>query len=50
MLFCTDTAVIYKNEEDIGLALEVLLNKYNLQRNDIFITSKLCKILIKLSK
>lgn len=44
ILFHTDTAVIYKNEEDIGLALEILMNKYNLQRNDLFITSKLCKI------
>ncbi|CAH0390345.1 unnamed protein product [Bemisia tabaci] len=36
-----DTATVYQNEEDIGLALEKLLPKYNLKREDIFITSKL---------
>lgn len=37
-----DTAVVYRNEEDIGYALKNLLPKYNLQRSDIFITTKLC--------
>ncbi|XP_065156428.1 uncharacterized protein [Atheta coriaria] len=36
-----DTAVVYGNEEDIGEALTTLLPKYNLNREDIFITSKL---------
>ncbi|XP_055540935.1 glyoxal reductase-like [Wyeomyia smithii] len=36
-----DTAVVYHNEEHIGRALKTLLPKYNLQREDIFITSKL---------
>ncbi|KAJ8674839.1 hypothetical protein QAD02_010625 [Eretmocerus hayati] len=36
-----DTAVVYRNEEDIGLALQELLPKYNLKREDIFLTSKL---------
>ncbi|XP_076765727.1 uncharacterized protein LOC143432745 [Xylocopa sonorina] len=36
-----DTAVVYRNEEDIGHALRDLLPKYNLQRSDIFITTKL---------
>ncbi|KAK9293645.1 hypothetical protein QLX08_011472 [Tetragonisca angustula] len=36
-----DTAVVYRNEEDIGYALKNLLPKYNLQRSDIFITTKL---------
>ncbi|XP_003694308.1 glyoxal reductase-like isoform X2 [Apis florea] len=36
-----DTAVGYRNEENIGYALKNLLPKYNLQRNDIFITTKL---------
>ncbi|KAG5880457.1 hypothetical protein JTB14_028790 [Gonioctena quinquepunctata] len=36
-----DTAAGYKNEEDIGRALKDLLPKYNLTREDIFITSKL---------
>lgn len=36
-----DTAVGYRNEEDIGYALKNLLPKYNLQRSDIFITTKL---------
>ncbi|XP_060519618.1 aldo-keto reductase Mvan_2161-like [Cylas formicarius] len=35
-----DTAAAYNNEEDIGNALEELLPKYNLTRNDIFITTK----------
>jgi len=36
-----DTAAIYRNEEDIGLALEELLPKYGIQRSELFITSKL---------
>ncbi|KAG5899388.1 hypothetical protein JTB14_036876 [Gonioctena quinquepunctata] len=36
-----DSAVMYKNEEDIGRALKELLPKHNLTRKDIFITSKL---------
>ncbi|XP_076174137.1 uncharacterized protein LOC143150032 [Ptiloglossa arizonensis] len=36
-----DTAVVYRNEEDIGFALKSLLPKYRLQREDIFITTKL---------
>lgn len=38
-----DTAVVYRNEEYIGTALKTLLPKYNLKREDIFITSKLSK-------
>ncbi|XP_058450039.1 glyoxal reductase-like [Malaya genurostris] len=36
-----DTALVYRNEEHIGKALQTLLPKYNLKREDIFITSKL---------
>lgn len=36
-----DTAAVYGNEGDIGIALKQLLPKYNLKREDIFITSKL---------
>uniref|UniRef100_A0A0A9Z6H5 Putative reductase n=2 Tax=Lygus hesperus TaxID=30085 RepID=A0A0A9Z6H5_LYGHE len=36
-----DTAAVYGNEEDIGKSLRHLLPKYNLERSDIFITSKL---------
>ena len=36
-----DTAAVYRNEEDIGCALKSLLPKYNLERNNIFITTKL---------
>lgn len=36
-----DTAAVYGNESDIGIALKQLLPKYNLKREDIFITSKL---------
>ncbi|XP_075236915.1 glyoxal reductase-like isoform X2 [Lycorma delicatula] len=36
-----DTATVYENEADIGNALQKLLPKYNLKREDIFITSKL---------
>nr|CAD7266476.1 unnamed protein product [Timema shepardi] len=36
-----DTAAVYHNEEDIGRALKELLPKYNLTREDIFVTSKL---------
>ncbi|GFS16985.1 alcohol dehydrogenase [NADP(+)] [Elysia marginata] len=36
-----DTASVYRNEIDIGRALKELLPKFHLQRQDIFITSKL---------
>ncbi|XP_033224467.1 uncharacterized oxidoreductase YtbE-like [Belonocnema kinseyi] len=36
-----DTAAVYKNEEAIGTALKSLLPKYNLKREDLFITTKL---------
>lgn len=39
-----DTATVYHNETSIGQALKVLLPKYNLKREDIFITSKLAPI------
>jgi len=39
----SDTAEVYRNEADIASALETLLPKYNLQRKDIFLTSKLGK-------
>jgi diketogulonate reductase-like aldo/keto reductase len=43
--YYADSAVIYHNEEDIGSALEELLPKCNLLRTDLFLTSKLCKII-----
>uniref|UniRef100_A0A915PZJ5 NADP-dependent oxidoreductase domain-containing protein n=1 Tax=Setaria digitata TaxID=48799 RepID=A0A915PZJ5_9BILA len=36
-----DTAQCYYNEQHIGRALQLLLPKYNLQRQDIFLISKL---------
>ncbi|XP_045168314.2 glyoxal reductase-like [Mercenaria mercenaria] len=36
-----DTAAVYRNEGDIGESLKVLLPKFSLQREDLFITSKL---------
>ncbi|NP_001135489.1 uncharacterized protein LOC100216027 [Xenopus tropicalis] len=36
-----DTASVYRNEGDLGCALQQLLPKYGLTRSDIFITSKL---------
>ncbi|XP_063240170.1 glyoxal reductase-like [Bacillus rossius redtenbacheri] len=36
-----DTAAVYGNEGDIGEALKILLPKYGLRREDIFLTSKL---------
>lgn len=36
-----DTASVYRNEEDIGKSLQMLLPQYGLTRQDIFITSKL---------
>nr|XP_023023604.1 uncharacterized protein LOC111511820 [Leptinotarsa decemlineata] len=39
-----DSASAYKNEEDIGKALKELLPKYNLTRQDIFITTKLSPV------
>lgn len=39
--YFSDTAAVYNNEEYIRDALKVLLPKYNLKREDLFITSKL---------
>lgn len=39
-----DTAVVYRNEEQIGSALKELLLKYKLRRDEIFLTSKLIPI------
>ncbi|XP_018567830.1 uncharacterized protein LOC108908297 [Anoplophora glabripennis] len=36
-----DSAAVYGNEKDIGVALKELLPKHNLKREDIFITTKL---------
>ena len=36
-----DTAQFYENEKAIGDALKILLPRHNLQRSDIFITSKM---------
>lgn len=38
-----DSAIVYRNEADIGKALKTLLPKHNLSREDIFITSKIGK-------
>jgi len=37
----SDTAAVYHNEKYIKEALQVLLPKYHLKREDLFITSKL---------
>lgn len=39
----TDTATVYNNEESIGKALKILLPKHGIKREDLYITSKLCK-------
>jgi len=39
--YFSDTAAVYHNETDIKEALKVLLPKYHLKRDDLFITSKL---------
>ncbi|VEN59803.1 unnamed protein product [Callosobruchus maculatus] len=36
-----DTATMYGNESELGEAFKVLLPKHNLERKDIFITTKL---------
>lgn len=36
-----DTATMYNNEHDLGLALNKLLPQHNLKREDVFITTKL---------
>ena len=36
-----DTAQVYKNEPDIGKSLEILLPKYNLDRKQVFIVTKI---------
>lgn len=39
-----DTASVYRNESDLGQALQQLLPKYGLSRADIFITTKLAPL------
>ena len=41
-----DTARVYRNEKDIGSFLPELLTKHALQRSDIFVTSKLCELIV----
>lgn len=36
-----DTAAVYRNETEIGDALKQLLPEFGLEREDVFITSKL---------
>ncbi len=36
-----DTAQVYRNEADLGKALEVLLPKHNLKRENVFIITKI---------
>jgi 2,5-diketo-D-gluconate reductase A len=38
-----DSAHLYNNERDLGQAFKELLPKHNLTRNDIFITTKICR-------
>jgi hypothetical protein len=38
-----DTATVYRNEEAVGKILKKAIKENNLQRQDIFITSKLGK-------
>jgi diketogulonate reductase-like aldo/keto reductase len=39
-----DSAHVYNNEKDLGNAFKELLPRHNLTRNDIFITTKICKL------
>ena len=39
--FSIDTATVYRNEEAVGRLLKQAMNDNNLQRSDIFVTSKL---------
>lgn len=39
----SDTATMYGNEKELGIAMKELLPKHNLTRKDVFITTKLCK-------
>lgn len=41
MLSSLDTATVYRNEEAVGKLLKQAMKENNLQRQDIFITSKL---------
>ena len=40
----SDTASVYRNEEEIGKSLQSLLPQHGLRRQDIFITSKLGRL------
>ena len=41
-----DTAQMYKNEQDIGKGLQELFKSGAVKREDLFVTSKLCTILV----
>lgn len=49
LLSSSDTASGYKNETDLGKILKILLPKFNLKRENIFITSKLGRLIKALS-
>lgn len=36
-----DTATVYRNEEAVGKLLKEQMNQHNINRNEIFVTSKL---------
>lgn len=42
--FSIDTATVYRNEEAVGKLLKQAMKDNNLQRSDIFVTSKLGKV------
>ena len=46
LILALDSAVVYRNEQFIGEALKTLLPKHNLQRKDVFITTKLSEFSI----
>ena len=49
LILASDSAVVYRNEHFIGEALKTLLPKHNLQRKDVFITTKLSEFFFRFS-
>ena len=44
-----DTAAVYRNEAEIGIAIHDIISSGAVTRKDLFITSKICKLLISMN-
>ena len=50
ILLFLDTASVYRNEKSIGNHLKTLMKESEISKDEIFITSKLCELIILISR